>query len=71
MRKFEEILRGAWEGRTHRNRMFNILWNGEVYTFDPSDNSYVVFKNGRFEIGNYVKVGRDFLLWRDEPNFYS
>lgn len=72
MRKFKEILRGTWEGSTHRKEIFNILWNGEVYTFDPNDSYYFIFKNGDdFEVGYYVKVGRNFLLWHEEPNFYA
>ena len=72
MRKFKEILKGTWQGNTHRKEIFNILWNREIYTFDPEDGTYFKFNTkSDFEFGNYIKVRRNFFLWYDEPNFYA
>ena len=72
MRKYTEILKGTWKGRTHRKSIFNILYNNEIFTLDPLDNTYFVFMNPlNFEWGYYIKRGRNFFLYCEEPMFYK
>ena len=75
MRIFTEILEGTWEGETHRKMIFTI-WSEKKHTFysmDPKDNTYYTFRNSfnNYEVGNYIKSGKNFFLWYDEPCFYK
>ena len=68
MRKYRDILKGSYQGVTHRKKIFNIAYNNKIYTFDPSDHIYLVFKNSnKLEIGSYIRSKGNFYLHYEEP----
>ena len=72
MLKFQEILKGTYEGVVHRKQLFNIFHSNNCYTLDPEDSIYFIFRGGQnFECGTYIKNGRSFFLCCEEPCFYA